>query len=106
MTAPIQINQNDSGVKLTFFCRDEDGNPIDLSQFSVDFYLFDGITQLNAGRTTCTKPDSVSGIAEYTLVIDDTAVPGILHGKLCLSGGSSEVRNLGGIPIDVRESIV
>ncbi len=104
MTAPIRINQNDTGIILTFFCRDEDGNPIDLTLFSVEFHLYDGDTELNASRTVCAKSDSAAGVAEYTITAEDTAALGILHGKLCLHGGSSVVHNLGSIPVEVRDS--
>jgi hypothetical protein len=104
MNTVIRLQQHDAGILLTFLCRDEDGNPIDLTQYAVDFFLYNDATLLNEGRTLCTKPDSTVGVAEYTMTAEDTANPGLFQGKLRLSNGSSEVRNIGSTPVVILES--
>lgn len=103
MNTAIKINQNDAGILIDFFCRDETGSPIDLSQFDVDFQIYNIDSQINTGRTTCTKPDAVMGIAEYTVDALDTNTTGVFQGKLILQNGESEVRNIGGIPFQVLD---
>ncbi|MBZ0258259.1 phage baseplate upper protein [bacterium] len=105
MNTPIRLCQHDSGLKLTFYCRDEGGAPIDLTSLSVDFTMSDGETQLNAGRTLCTKPDAPMGVAEYTITADDTASPGIYQGKLSISDGASVKRSIGGVPVEIESAI-
>ncbi|MEW6233966.1 MAG: hypothetical protein AB1656_01135 [Candidatus Omnitrophota bacterium] len=104
MNTAIQLNQNDAGVKIVFLCRDEDGRPIDLTKFTVDFFLYDGETLLNEGRTLCGKPDSQLGEADYLMTADDTSTCGLFMGKLRLSNSVADVRNIGGIPVEIRES--
>ena len=41
------------------------------------------------------------GIAEYTVVGGDTVNAGIFQGKLKLQNGTSDIRNIGGIPVQV-----
>jgi len=101
MNSSIQINQNDYGLKLTFLCRDEDGSPIDLSGFSVDFLLYDGHDLQNTDHTSCVKADAPMGIAEYTVQSSDTDTAGILHGKIQLGDVSTKAGSLGFIPIEI-----
>lgn len=103
MKTAITIHQNDAGILLNFFCRDELGTPINLTQYSVDFMIYNADTLLNDGRTVCAKPDAVMGIAEYQIAAEDTASVGVFQGKLKLQNGASEVRNIGGIPLQVLE---
>ncbi len=103
MSEAIQLSKDDAGVILTFHCRDEEGHPIDLTQKSVDFFLLNDEILLNEGRTTCTKPDSAFGLAEYTITEEDTATAGILQGKLRLTSGASGIRNIHSIPILIQE---
>jgi hypothetical protein len=103
MNTAIKVNQNDAGILINYFCRDESGSPINLSQFSVDFEIYNAGTLINSGRTVCTKPDAVMGIAEYNIDSLDTATVGVFQGKLILQNGSSEVRNIGGIPFQVLD---
>ncbi|RJP22769.1 MAG: hypothetical protein C4527_21360 [Candidatus Omnitrophota bacterium] len=102
MNEAIQLNQNDAGVILSFHCRDENGDPIDLSKKAVDFFLYDDDTLINNGRTACTKPDSALGVAEYTITKEDTISTGLFQGKLRLMGGPCDVRNIGSIPILIK----
>ena len=102
MNTPIRLCQDDSGVRLTFYCRDEGGAPVDLTALSVDFVLSDGETQLNIGHSLCAKPDAPMGVAEYTVTSDDTASPGVYQGKLALSDGAYVKRSIGGMPIEIE----
>jgi len=102
MNTAIRLKQHDAGIILTFLCRDEDGNPVDLTRYTVDFFLYDGTTLINENRTLCTKPESSLGVAEYTVTSEDTAVAGLFQGKLRISNSSSEVRNIGDIPVEIR----
>ncbi len=103
MKEAIKLSKNDAGVILSFYCRNEEGKPIDLTMKSVDFFLYDDTTLINEGHTTCTKPDAAFGVAEYTITGEDTASSGIFQGKLCLQAGISEIRNIGNIPIVIQE---
>ncbi len=101
MNSSIRINQNDFGLKLTFLCRDEDGNPIDLSGFSVDFLLYIGSDLQNTDHTGCVKTDAPMGIVEYTIQASDTDTSGILHGKIQLGDAATKAGNLNIIPIEI-----
>ncbi len=102
MNTPIRLCQHDSGVRLTFYCRDEGGAPVDLTALSVDFVISDGEAQVNPGRSVCTKPDAPMGVAEYTLTADDTASTGVYQGKITLSDGAGVKRSIGGAPIEIE----
>ncbi|MDP8244710.1 MAG: hypothetical protein P9L94_11555 [Candidatus Hinthialibacter antarcticus] len=102
MNTPIRLCQHDSGIKLTFYCRDESGAPVDLTALSVDFVLSDGEAPLNLGRTLCAKPDAAMGVAEYTVTADDSASAGVYQGKLVLNDGVGVKRSIGGIPIEIE----
>lgn len=104
MNTPLTINQGDAGIKLEFFCVDEDNAPVNLTQFSVDFLIYNEDNLINEGRTACTKPDSAAGMAEYTLHADDTLTPGIFQAKLRLANGATEVHNLGDLVFQVVET--
>ncbi len=101
MNSSIRINQNDYGLKLTFLCRDEEGTPIDLSGFSVDFLLYNDNDLQNTDHTGCVKRDAPMGIAEYTVQSSDTNIAGILHGKIQLADASMKAGNLDIIPIEI-----
>ncbi len=102
MNKHIQINQSDHGIRFQFLCRDENGRPIDLSHYSVDFLLYDGETQINQGHTLCSKPDAIAGVAEYEVTTDDTLNVGIYMGKLKLGNSTSDVHNMGILTIEVQ----
>jgi hypothetical protein len=102
MKHSICINQNDYGITLKFVCRDEAGRPIDLSGFSVDFYIYDGGEAINAGHTACAIVDAPMGEAQYEIAAQDAQTPGLYQGKLRLSHATAEVKNLGVIPFCVQ----
>ncbi len=102
MNSAITLHQNDFGILLTFYCRDESGHPIDLTGYSVEFYLYDGETCINQDHALCTKPNAPQGIAEYKLVQSDTTSPGIFHGTLRLQDGDTFVQTIRTIPLIIE----
>jgi len=104
MNPVIRLQQHDAGILLTFLCRDEEGNPIDLTQYETDFFLYRNATLINEDRTACAKRDSSLGVAEYKVTAEDTAVAGLFEGKLRIRNSNAEVHSLGGIPVVILES--
>ena len=102
MNTYIQINQYDTGIILTFFCQDDDKNTIDLTSYTVDFFISRNGINTNEGRSACEKSDPSIGIAEYTLTSEDTAQTGIYQGKLRITSGVSEVRSVSGIILQIQ----
>lgn len=101
----IRIHQNDAGIVLAFTCRDEMGNPVDLTGLNVEFLLLRNGTPINTDHATCAKTSASTGLAEYTIQGTDSTETGLLHGVLKLSSGIALVRQIGGIPIEVAATV-
>jgi len=98
---PVRLVKDDKGIAIRFHCLDESGQPVDLTQFEVDFFLYDGDTLLNENATNCIKPDSALGIAQYTLTATDSQKVGIFHGRLRLQNSVSTISSLDKVILEV-----
>ena len=101
MNSHVRLFQHDGGLKLTFHCQNEDGEPLDLTQWNVEFFLQDGDDPLNPGREFCSKLDSPAGIVEYEITPADTARVGIFQGRLRMSNGASRVQSVGPLVVEI-----
>ena len=102
MATTILLTKNDHGIQIQFTCQDRERNPINLTARNVHFFFErDGIL-INTDRSQCLKTDSLAGKAVYTLHSSDTAVEGVLKGRLCLQSDGLRVENLEPIAVWIK----
>lgn len=85
---PYSVGEIPQPLQITFV--DFDGNPLDLTNFAVDFVIesIGGTTPTDVGSGAATKPDAGAGVTQYAFIAADCLTAGRWRGQMWADNGT------------------